>query len=1339
MISMWAFFKKLIYKKIFSVLFKIIKKYFYLLFKITQEGVVYDRATKLFFKNSFDRNKFEINKKQHIKDFFDYYSGKKEILKPEMLSFYKVYQDELEKDLETSLILKKLLTKKRDGEAIEVKHKLQGVDSRLRNIPLVEVFTPVSDYIERVCSLENDDIFGLWYHNSYEPNTLIDYMLGGIDSSHNKYILYAEAQCGKTTELKNLVYEIQNTNDFIPILYNIKVCDDLKLPDFSPEEEGNYVIIVDALDEQFNHDKRNTLFHYLNDYALKYKHLRMVVSCRSNFRREDSLKGFTVLNLHGLSTDRINQFIRNNIGTNSKRLIDLLETNTHFIDWYSYICNPFYLFSLIKYYNDKKTLPASKAVLYDYFINENLLGEQTSDLDENKDSYTTIVRKYLMQVALWMQLKEVDSISESKLLDLLDISDPSNKRLLYLKRSRLLGLNKDNQYAFEHEAFKEYFVSQCLKSIHTIKEIQFLSCYSNGLHIKKNWYNTIALFISHLEKDHSLYNEVIDWICDKNVELLSYIEVSHLDERQKEDSFIAILNYCKETYSFLTEEQSRVLMRLCVSTKTINDVITQLKSEFDITIHGNLLRSLKYFDWSYFECLDKDLTKQLQQLLFDLLANHYEEIDNAFFIFEPFKNNYFYKKATVEHIYSLIHTSNHPDIINNMLYLITKTSLANEYIDYITAKSKYIINDHIGSTINIVSDYQLKEAYLKIDSYDSIIKSFTYIFSVYIENWSERKKVEWYVEILSSLFEHAKKYVESKSELKELILNGFFDYVAKTYYHSYNLKDIGELFIQFIETSGLKSLVVDKICEDINILVKGEEFRKYGKVNELANAFSFFATTTLIDQLFQQYTNTSNGYYFMFFLKKYTNEEIGDYIASHLQDYFRDFYQEEKIENIPNHEIELNDLFNYEVFKEQVLYFAQDIAPLSWSDFRKKRRSGIISKYINNYVVYFCNQYEDKEQGYSFDRVIIDIQNREVYNYFVIKYTQRFLYSDKDQLKEEHRQILFRLAQDELNKMLLEKYPFYRNYRYISLEVLLRKDIAIQSNQLIDLLPYSFYFIEIKNEFGIENDKYFLFDYIIDHFEGDRQLLNNKLVELLSENKFDKDEFLKVSLTKYILNNNLGLSYILNWIYNCEYYSSVEQKIIDELIERDRMTILIKSEIEKNRLSVSTQLFTFERMLNKDNSNNNYIEKHLVPYYRHYELNNKIGAIRLLLSMGNLDVLDYVCQFPNILARHDLSNINYSNIEALNNLILLLKEYPNDSEGHFITGSILNSIGKIAVASESNFKQVENECDKLINEDKVLFSFLLRSLKQWKHDLWAKKTYEFTDSELKGIVSSIIT
>lgn len=1299
---------------------------------------VYNRALKKWCQNRDIRKKFFYNKAENIKAFCKSYISSKEISDSEMESFSKVFQEELEKE---PIVLRKLnaiITRNIDKKVDRISKQLQGVDSRLRNIPPKEVFTPVPDYIDRVCSLENDDVFGLWYHNSYESNTLIDYMLGGIDSSHNKYILYAEAQCGKTTELKNLAYEIQNTNDFIPILYNIKVCDDLKLPDFSPEEEGNYVIIVDALDEQFNHDKRNTLFHYLNDYALKYKHLRMVVSCRSNFRREDSLKGFTVLNLHGLSTDRINQFIRNNIGTNSKRLIDLLETNPHSMAWYPYICNPFYLLSLIKFFNDKKNLPASKAVLYGYFINKNLLGEQTSDLDDNKDSYTTIVRNYLMQIALWMQLKEVDSISESKLLNLLDISDPSNKRLLYLNRSRLLDLDKDNRYAFEHEAFKEYFVSQCLKSIPTIKEIQTLSCYSNTQRIKKNWYNSIALFISHLEKDHLLYNDVIEWIFKNNVELLSYIEISHLDEIQKEDSFKAILNYCKETYSFLTEEQRRVLMKLCVSTNTLNYVITQLKSEFDISVHGNLLRSLKYFDWSYFECLDKDLTKQLQQLLFDLLANHYEEIDKVFFIFEPFKNNYFYKKATVEHIYSLIHTSNHPDIINNMLYLITKTSLANEYIDYIITKSKYIKDYYVENITYSVSDYQLKEAYFKIDSYDAIVKALTYIFSVYYENRHERKKVELYVEILSSLFEHAKKYVESHSELKELILNGFFDYIEKTNCHSYNLKDIGELFIQFIDTSGLKSLVVDKICEDINILVKGEEFRKYGKANELADAFSFFATTSYIDDFFQQYKDTLNGYNFMTILKQYTNEEIGEYIASHLQDYFRDFYQEEKIENIPNHEIELNDLFNYEVFKEQVLYFAQDIAPLSWSDFRKKRRSGIISKYINNYVVYFCNQYEDKEQGYSFDRVITDIQDRERYNYFVIKFTHSFLYSDENQLKEEHRQILFRLAQDELNKMLSEKYPFYRNYRYISLEVLLRKDITIQSNQLIDLLPYSFYFIEIKNEFGIENDKYFLFDYIIDHFEGDRQLLNNKLVELLSENKFDKDEFLKVSLTKYILNNNLGFSYIFNWIYNLESYSSVEQKIIDELIERDRMTTLIKSDIEKNRLSKSTQLFIFERLLNKDKSNKKYIENHLVPSYREYET-NKIRAIRLLLSIGNLDVLDYVCQFPDILAKHHLSNINYSNIEALNNLILLLKEYPNDSEGHFITGSILNSIGKIAVASESNFKQVENECDKLINEDKVIFSFLLRSLKQWKHDLWAKKTYEFTDSELKGIVSSIIT
>lgn len=86
-------------------------------------------------------------------------------------------------------------------------------------------FDPIEGYIQRRCSLrlKNDEIFKyLLKHKTFETYKLADVVSGKTECKGNKFILYSDAQTGKTTELLQLGWELQNEGRLIPIMFKIK-------------------------------------------------------------------------------------------------------------------------------------------------------------------------------------------------------------------------------------------------------------------------------------------------------------------------------------------------------------------------------------------------------------------------------------------------------------------------------------------------------------------------------------------------------------------------------------------------------------------------------------------------------------------------------------------------------------------------------------------------------------------------------------------------------------------------------------------------------------------------------------------------------------------------------------------------------------------------------------------------------------------------------------------------------------------------------------------------------------------------------------------------------------
>lgn len=179
---------------------------------------------------------------------------------------------------------------------------------------------PVEGYIRRYCTDEQDGNDYLRYLlKNQDRYTLADYVTSEVIKDNNKFIVYSGAQTGKTTELRNLCWELQQSGLFVPVSYEVKSSYDIKqdeMPTTRWLEGREVVVVIDALDE-INGKEREELLKTINSYAHDNPDIKMVLSCRSNYRREDQLGAFHELYIESMSYEDIQAHINHEIKENN--------------------------------------------------------------------------------------------------------------------------------------------------------------------------------------------------------------------------------------------------------------------------------------------------------------------------------------------------------------------------------------------------------------------------------------------------------------------------------------------------------------------------------------------------------------------------------------------------------------------------------------------------------------------------------------------------------------------------------------------------------------------------------------------------------------------------------------------------------------------------------------------------------------------------------------------------------------------------------------------------------------------------------------------------------------
>ena len=227
---------------------------------------------------------------------------------------------------------------------------------------------PVEGYIRRFCTDEQDgNNFLRYLLKNQKRFTLADYVTSEVVKEKNKFIVYSGAQTGKTTELRNLCWELQECGLFMPVSYEVKSSHDLKQEDMPQERWTNgkeVVVIIDALDE-INGKERENLLKTINSYAHDNPDMKMVLSCRSNYRREDQLNAFHELYIESMSIEDIKMHIKNVLGI--KNTLWQMIVEQQLVDFAK---QPFFLNVLIDAYKEEHKLPKDRAGIYRLYRKE---------------------------------------------------------------------------------------------------------------------------------------------------------------------------------------------------------------------------------------------------------------------------------------------------------------------------------------------------------------------------------------------------------------------------------------------------------------------------------------------------------------------------------------------------------------------------------------------------------------------------------------------------------------------------------------------------------------------------------------------------------------------------------------------------------------------------------------------------------------------------------------------------------------------------------------------------------------------------------------------------------
>ena len=1174
------------------------------------------------------------------------------------------------------------------------------------------IHKPVEGYIRRYCASDNNESNYLSYLlGTKERHTLADYVVGIEPVGANKFILYSSAQTGKTTELKQLCWELQQSGLFLPVCFEVRNNTRLKrgdLPDFQYSGTREVVVVIDALDE-VNGQKYEDLLEEIGGYAYDHPEIKIVLSCRSNYRRESQLNLFKELFLEELSTGDAIAHIDNVLGKGNG-LFSVIRDN----ELRDFIKNPFFLNVLIDAYKDNPLkMPKTKVGIYRLFIEKSYRNERNGKTVplKAKHSFEESL-KLLERVALGLSLTNAQTLSAEELRECL-LNDDNVEECLRYDLIRC----EDGLYSFKHNAFREWLVANYLYRS-GLKKAKQLATHPNG-RIKPEWYNIIMLWVSMYGIDRQEeINAILGWLKEASLDLVIYIDKEMLSETIRDEVFKGLLLEYKalgiRMANIMTNDYQD-LLKFGQSKGTVSFMVEEISEAHTGTAYYADLMYLCYFlNWDklYFD------NKELTEALFRALEKKTSEVlvgERSHDLSFLYLNNIFFaKKEYVERIYSVLGKSNHYEAIKSMIRLIDAAGCVDEYIDYILEKEGYVHNQHEGYTTHVVSRDVIYETLSKTKSLDGVKKLLQHQFQNTHTLYHDEQDA--YRKMMTEVLNRVCDYIKTGNEELADVLENYYKTLFKEYhYHFDHNKESAEL-LQILRNCYIKSGLRERgrkvfYEKQNNIFAPHkEETTNWESTRLVFTMAALWITVEDVENDFSRFS-PSNEYDWAkaSWYREIPVAEVAE-CASRL--YQQIFPQPSSfIKGRERRQKAFNDFADYPVFKQLVL---EMVADLDEHTTRREhgRKLRDLDEGYNTYAFSFILQFVKPDDTYDVNGIIKGIKNKSLYDAFFMKEIEgKMTFSNNElTITEEMKSRCLDYAKETVLNICTGSECFYGKD---ALSLLMRGYFDITPELLPKLLDYGYISISRKDEDGFFNREYSLFEYVTERIELEK--LAPLVIEKLKNNVDNENYRLSYDFANYLLKNHVEEGYGLVLRFALSGYS-MSSNILEELIKTGKKTDEIKS--ASKSMDESDRVFCYSSLV-RNAGEEKWVKERLEHEYKTFSGYALKRALQLLLSIGSMDALDYLHMNPEIIRDGDDFHFLYDNPNAVPSLcyfIAYIDEHKLDS--HFILNSILTSLERIAVKSMDALLEVKGYLRQLTQKGQR-FKYLNRLILSYEDKYYA--------------------
>lgn len=1251
------------------------------------------------------------------------------ILKPsenELTAFYSLFVSKINNDTKLKILY---INENYKSKIFEISSALNRIEAKIDDISekvndlhdefvfnankyKSTFFEPIPDYIPRqiATSTHDEDFFT-------PKSTFLLYDII-VDNKNifktNKFILYSGAQTGKTTELRNLAFKLQNNDNFSPFLFDLNL-----YSSFNTFKEligiakhcNNALIILDAYDE-IRDTNKNEFIDELTRFITEYPDTHILISSRKNFENKSNFKSFLPLYLEGLSYNDIQNYIDIKQQKNSqlflKKAMDL--------EVFELLQTPFYLKEMLKYFSSHNDLPKTKSELYKILIDESFNIDEKHKQDKGfVQKLRTRGYKLLQKVAFVMTVCEKKELTEDELSETL--SDEELQTIVHFSIFKRDALN--TTYDFEHIAFKEFLMAELLSSMQQ-DDVSQLILYPDSKKLVNSLYNIVLLFLEIIQDKSDNFQSIIDVLLENNTQIIVETSPKFLTKSNRIEIFKKIyIDYKNKGLYIDYFEFRKKLMFFANYQETILFLIEQLSSESSIANYYNALVLLEYAD--YKNISDKeDVKKRLKDFL--MLKIQVYELRN--YLLLPFQNEEFANEKDIEEIGAIIKETKQPEILNDYLSLLLKLDDVDKYADWIFDIEKHIYDyrSDDGVSHSIHRD-DLYDIYDKFRNTENIGKALEYLAS---ERGSFGMKEEKVI--------HIKRKLLLKLEIRFLKTDNkrIVEYVLKAFEHEeFTLFKLGKIELEtakfyqdFFQQTELTESIVS------NEFIELESPSSNNQINDNRELLiPILITENLFDNKMKSFDkNDVRGYHLM---KRYL--PIDEQLRIKLSEEVEQYFTFQRLKPINGDEVNQEDfdlVLDYQRFKEKIEFHIEN----KCEDIYENRSIQIRQKenIIENGVYSFF--YECKEgEIINLELVKKRVEDFNYYEKFAIMHISQYLdfNSGESSIKTNKEQKDF-IKRTVLNLIDKDGINLKNNIAHI-VGLIIYYGIDLSEEHITNLLPFSYHHIastfnsnnKIKdtiNKFTYDYDFAFL-DVLIS--KSSPELIQKGIVDIVASSKQYPYE-LFLCFASYIAKNKAAelYQYIPVMLFEKlepDKYKELHQiNMLVKIARIDNSYSLIKKDFDK--LSNEAKLYYFKH-LKGENKPENFCEL-LDKLYEGVEDNNdKTECLGILLANSCENALErFVLYLKNssYIKEEYFFGLTYNSEEHLDLLLealelVLVKTY-NSFDKRLIE-LVLSSIEKIAITSLEDYQKVKSVLDNIVKKHNNYF-FLNRRILTFEEKLY---------------------